>query len=360
MGPLSREQPRRYELRYTGTGAYDLTFTGSGSSDGPALVRIPVPTGYQFAPVDVRLMNARLWVGGREVADVNQQSSLDPIGPFSTHLAVIPMPAARGGVAPRWQFGYTIDVYSSRIDDRAAAAITWPRDWPEKVRAGLAAGPNVPSDEAIFKRAADEATNGQARFLPPYLAAKEIVRYCVLKVRVHGDDLIRQQDDQDAWLARQRRIERERGRPGGRLVTIDPYMRGALRAAEAQAGTEHDLVHICIATLRAAGIPARPVVGLAERVVEYRVRPDEPKQVVETEQIVTWGEFYLPGAGWVPFDPAELHGKVHALDVRQPWPGFGTIKDLNKRVPIGHQLRTGMYWPPVDMISRGPTPAGQQ
>ena len=79
---------------------------------------------------------------------------------------------------------------------------------------------------------------------------------------------------------------------------------------------------LCVAILRAAGIPARPVIGM------YK------KQRGMTRYI-SWAEFYLPETGWIPFDPVEMRGKgLSNLSVEQPWPDFGTIKNLNKRVPL--------------------------
>jgi len=53
------------------------------------------------------------------------------------------------------------------------------------------------------------------------------------------------------------------------------------------------------------------------------------------KDFVSWAEFYLPDAGWIPFDPLEMKGKaVRHRELIDPWPEFGTMKELNERVPL--------------------------
>ena len=49
----------------------------------------------------------------------------------------------------------------------------------------------------------------------------------------------------------------------------------------------------------------------------------------------------------IPFDPDELRGKgIQNRDVREPWPEFGSLKDLNRRVPMAFH-----YMPPTSVQS---------
>ena len=53
----------------------------------------------------------------------------------------------------------------------------------------------------------------------------------------------------------------------------------------------------------------------------------------------SWAEFYLPDVGWIPFDPLVMRGKgLRSLDVRKPWAEFGTMKDLNRRIPLAYHF----------------------
>jgi len=133
------------------------------------------------------------------------------------------------------------------------------------------------------------------------LAAKDIVRYCTNEIQVRGDGVHR-----------------------GRFEVLRGIeVKGALRTARDGHGSPHDLLCVCIAMLRAAGIPARPVIGIEER------PGDSP------DTFVSWGECHLPDVGWIPFDPDELRGQgIRTKDVRQPWSEFGTMDELNERIPL--------------------------
>lgn len=58
-----------------------------------------------------------------------------------------------------------------------------------------------------------------------------------------------------------------------------------------------DISSVYVALARAAGIPAREVFGL---------RLGQPGQSDITDGHHCWAEFYLPGTGWVPVDPADV------------------------------------------------------
>lgn len=58
-----------------------------------------------------------------------------------------------------------------------------------------------------------------------------------------------------------------------------------------------DISSVFVALARAAGVPAREVFGL---------RLGKPGQKDITNGHHCWAEFYLPGTGWVPVDPADV------------------------------------------------------
>ena len=204
----------------------------------------------------------------------------------------------------RWQLSYRVQSWSSKIDEKRAAQLTWPKEWPQEVQGGLRPSHLIESDEPIFARSIDRVTNGNLRMAPPYLAAKQIVRYTISRFQVSGSGT-------------------DRGLNG---VIRGLNVKGASAAWQNGLGTAHDLVCTCVAMLRAANIPARPVIGVLEN--------DEKNG---RHEFISWAEFYLEGAGWIPFDPDEMRVKaINNRDLREPWPEFGTMKDLNERIPLSY------------------------
>ncbi|MBT8484230.1 MAG: transglutaminase domain-containing protein [Phycisphaerales bacterium] len=363
-GPLQREQPRLYDIRYDVTlntaipyGQDDprnprdpreqeprVTFGGTFElADTPIVMPLIYRGTYsRLIPESIR---AELWTGGRRDPGLVQRFRIDDRYPHHGHLAVLPIVKFRGQVI-RWNIGFRTETYSSRINDQQAANLAWPREWPDEVADGLRPQLFIESDDPIFKQTVERVSQGSLRMVPPYLAAKDLVRYCLNEVQVVGTGL-------------------ERGRQG---VLHGLQLKGALATARDGRGSPMDLVCVCVAMLRAAGIPARPVIGVEE---------DEDGRNVP----VAWAEFFLQGAGWIPFDPDEMRGNaIRNRDVRQPWPEFGTMDDLNRRIPLAYhfvparQVQSPMYaalwgWDPrpsgapaaeqrisISIISRGRGP----
>lgn len=69
-----------------------------------------------------------------------------------------------------------------------------------------------------------------------------------------------------------------------------------------------DISSVYVTMARAAGVPARDVYGL---------RLGAPKNGDITSGFHCWAEFYLPGTGWVPVDPADVRKMmlVHKLEL---------------------------------------------
>jgi hypothetical protein len=314
IGPLERYEPRVYDFTFdvtlTSLWQYDLSLQRDYRlADAPIVM--PVIFQGTYSTVHSDSLRARLWLEGREDTSLVNRTRLDDGFPFQTRLAVIPVEQF-GGKTLRWQLAYRIQSWSSRLrSETQAASVAWPREWPEEVRDGLQPQMFIESDDPLFAGAVVKASAGKLRLVPPYYAAKDLVRYCINQIRLSGN-----------------------GKNMGNLGTLRGLeLVGARQAANEGIGGPHDLVCVCVAVLRAAGIPARPVIGVEKQ----KSSLGGLKQA--GPEFVSWAEFYLPEAGWIPFDPVEMRGKgVRSLDVRRPWPEFGTMDDLNRRIPLAYHF----------------------
>lgn len=302
VGPLSRHEPRIYDVSF-GVNIVPITAMGDPTlhlKDTP----IVMPVIYQgtFSRVDPDSVDGRVLLDTG--AATNLERKVEDDRPFYTHHLVMTVPEYVGQ-SLRWRVSMRTQSWSSRLDDARAAAIPWPRTWPDEVQDGLKPQMYVDPDADVFQQAIERNGGHDAlHTVTPHLAAKQVVAFCLNNVMVDGSDEVRNR----FGLLQGMRVQ------------------NASKTAEIGRGSEHDLVAVCVAMLRAAGIPARPVVGME--------RDEEGK-----ETLVSWAEFHLPDAGWVPFDPVEMQGDgVHRRPVNQPWPHFGTMDELNERVPLSYHF----------------------
>ena len=303
IGPLRSVEPKLYDLNFSVVLRAPVR-TDQPTQDHYNLEHTPIVMPILFLGtynrVDSESVAAQLWLDNRSARPALELKSGYPYG---LTLGILNIERFNGQEI-RWQIGYRVQVWSSQINDEDAAKVPWPEEWPKEVKDGLQPQMYVESNDPIFKDAVEQCSQGRLRSVAPYIAAKELVRYCIAQLNVSGD-----------------------GTDRGNYNTLRGMtMVGAREAAAKGLGSPHDLVCVCVAMLRAAGIPARPVVGVEEG------KSGQPT-------FVSWGEFYLPEAGWIPFDPMAMRGKaVRTMDVRKPWPEFGTLEDLNLRLPLAYHF----------------------
>jgi transglutaminase-like putative cysteine protease len=204
--------------------------------------------------------------------------------------------------------------FNSEVDESAASSIAWPRAWTSESQSYLSPSLGIDSDHQIFRDFVAKVAGEDLRRVPVYLAAKDLVRRSIIEFsNVSGEALVRE----------------------GLGAVRGFRLQGASMAANAGTGSRGDLVCVSVAVLRAAGIPARPVIGI----YSGKGSRSDNKLPSGKSTLCVWAEFHLPGAGWVPFDPFEMRGSgLPQADVRKPWRWFGTIDQLNERVALTYEF----------------------
>lgn len=216
--------------------------------------------------------------------------------------------------------------FNSEVDEAAASRIPWPRTWPAETARYLDPSLAIDSDNPVFREFVQQVAGDDLRRVPVYLAAKDLVRRTIGEFRnISGGQLVRE----------------------GLGAVRGFRLQNASAAALASEGSPGDLVGTCVAVLRAAGIPARPVVGI------YSGDGDRSKNKLPAGRtsLCVWAEFHLPGCGWVPFDPNEMRGSgLPQARLERPWRWFGSCNQLNRRVALAFDfapIRHGFIqdWP---------------
>jgi len=331
INALQRTDPKVYDIQF-GVNLFTEIPPGDASlrlamSVEDAPIVLPIISRGPWSKADLTTVAGRVWIDARGGASLTPR--LDPNKGFGMTFAVLSV-TARSAQSIRWEMTYRMQCWRSALDDRVAARATWPQAWPEECQDSLKPQLFIESDDQRFIDFVAKVSDGQLRSVPPFLAAKDLIRATINALRVNGNGL-------DRGLA-------------GLLRGFE--MVGAAKAMEAGVGSPADLVAACVAVLRAGGIPARVVVGV-DRNLEDGKRPP----------LSAWAEFYLPDSGWVPFDPMRMRGNnIARLNVRDPWPWLGTIRDMNDWIPLSYSFHP----PNAALITHGrpcvwgwdPRPAG--
>ena len=292
-GPLQRTESVRHRFTVTVTVNYSPAGTPSAPWTMPLVVNGP------WSAIDTSGFEVTLIAGTDQLTEKGTELFEGPdalgIGDISASIPAVqvwPLQVRVTAVATSW---------SSEFDDAAAIEIPWPNAWPPAVMPMLKPSVLIESNSAIITDTVKELTKDDAKSVPPAQAAKLIVQDACKRFKVGQSHMSVGSQSQ--------------------LRGID--VQGAQAAATTGSGSSADLVCICVAMLRAGGLPARPVIGLGSARWgggnEYGI----------------WAEVYLPGCGWTPFDPDVLRQQAIAtLNPRTRWTGFGTLPQLQRRIAL--------------------------
>ena len=199
--------------------------------------------------------------------------------------------------------------FESSLNTEMAEAIRWPTKWIQDVSAYLKPSRYIESEDKIFRKAIQDCKLPQNASIQR--TAKAILRYCLENIQSNGS-FTHEKDG----------------------VTTGIKVTGALHAIketqEKRQGSAADLVCVCVATLRAANIPARPVIGVTNS--------NMLGQRLKHPHYTVWGEYHLPDAGWVPFITNRMSGSIDNVPFNESWQGLGSIRIMNKRVPLAYNF----------------------
>ena len=226
-----------------------------------------------------------------------------------------------------------ITSYETEIDEARAFEVPWPEGpWPLEVAQNLEpqlfVDPGDPDVRALVRK----WTKGKPRAAKPYYLAKYLARKVIEHYQPTGLGYV------------------SSGRGATTLVS-DTFLvsgfevRGAGFAARERRGSPHDLANLLVAVYRAAGLPARLVVGFDQsKLAEQRL-----------PEVRAWAEFYIhdPVADrgeWIPVDvlrQREFGSRPPAVERR--WEYFGRNIDFDTMIPLA------FHWhPPTSVTNSGP------
>ena len=311
-GPLSRSDPQLWRISVSlainppdGMGAMTQAFTRNANA-----LLLPVITTDTWFQADPSTVTTRVLIDGTPVP-AGEVQAMVRLGRSGDGRIEVPLTRP---ITQTFQadVSWVVQSWDCSVNEAAAAQIGWPAEWPEETRRWLPSEPFIESDDASVVAFMQRVSGGRVRSVPPWLAAKDLVRAACGALRGVDGMSVRTVGNAVEGLA----------------------VSGASAAMQRGSGSPHDLVCLCVAVLRAAGIPARPVLGLA---APRGGGARGSGSSTSANELVTWGEFFLPDAGWVPFDPNMMRGAIPSnASVRQPWRGFAFELDLERRAPFAH------------------------
>ena len=225
--------------------------------------------------------------------------------------------------------------YETRIDEERAFQIPWPTEpWSDEIASCLEPQLFIESRDPRIRELVDEWTNGKPRRAKPYYLAKYLAAKVLESYQPSGSIY----------------ETTGRGPIRGNITAafVSGYrVEGAVHAAVEGRGSPLDLANYLTAVYRAAGIPARLVIG-------FDVKKSNESAV---SVIRAWTEFYLYDerhdvGEWIPVDiygQRKFGSRAPAIDQR--WQFFGHNEEFDFIIPFA------FHWHPPTAVTNLGAPA---
>jgi hypothetical protein len=243
------------------------------------------------------------------------------------------------------QFEICMTAFETRIDDRRASQRDWPAaDWSPDLLLCMEPQLFVESQDEVVKDLVKKWTKGNPRGVGPYTLAKMLAAETIGHVNMTETPFESASGGHIDPLGKPTAVA---GFTSGYRVS------GAAWSARERRGSMYDLSCLYAAVLRAAGLPARLVIG-------YDI--DESEKFKPGRPVLrSWVEFFLPrqpaqglitpaDGEWIPVDifrQKEFASRAPSLS--QPWVYFGNSNELDRVCPLS------FHWlPPTVCTNAGP------
>lgn len=220
------------------------------------------------------------------------------------------------------------------FDEKLAEKAIWPAGgvWPGEAASTFGPQIGVDYQEPLIAQTLDKWTGGKdPKSIKPVALAKYLASKVLESTQPSGLGYINARN--------------------GELEGFD--LQGAARTLELGRGSEHDIACLLCAMYRAAGLPARTVIGY-----DVRETKGEDSGFLGREKgsakLRSWVEFYLFDEAankglWVPVDivrQRKSSSRPPAID--KPWKYFGNNDELDDVMPVAFQ-----YHPPTTVVAHG-------
>lgn len=293
-GPLQRDEVRLQEF------LFEITLWQLPESGADAPLHLPLVVDGPWSLVDPASLSIEVWSGTTlaERRTAEDFKKPDAVGELDVRVT---MPS-EGGWPMLVRLQGQAATYSAQFNETIAGRIPWPVSWPSATGRFLKPQTLIESNNPAIMAAVEATVGTEPRdWGSPLAVAKRLIQASCAKWNTDGSHLLY----------------------GPNRTVRGLNVHGALAGLNAGGGSTSDLVCLSVAVLRAAGIPARPVIALGAQ---------DSKQ---KDALTVSGEFFLPEAGWIPFDPDVLRRRgVGSRAIGQVWRGLGDCPHLDDLVPL--------------------------